>query len=85
MTQTNSKQRCKVDLIGETGLQELFNLYEREATDVFRSSCIALIDASSGKKNTKDKFINTLQSLTSKDKMLKTTTNYIMAGQGFGV
>ena len=85
MTQATSEKRCKVDLIGDAGLQVLFKLYEQETIDAFRGTCIEFIEASSGKKGTKDKFINTLQSLSSKDKMLKTTTNYIMAGQGLGV
>lgn len=85
MTQATSEKRCKVDLIGDAGLQVIFKMYEQETTDAFRSTCIEFINASSGKKTTKEKFINTLHSLTSKDKILKTTTNYIMAGQGLGV
>lgn len=85
MTQATSEQRCKVDLIGDTGLQVLFKLYETESVDSFRGICIDFINASSGKKATKDKFVNTLSALASKDKILKTTTNYIMAGQGLGV
>lgn len=85
MTQSSSSQRCKVDLIGDNGLQVLFKLYETETQEDFRQTCIEFIKSSSGKKDTKQKFVNILESSNSKDKILKTTTNYIMAGQGYGV
>lgn len=85
MTQTSSKQRCKVDTIGSNGLETLFSDFENRTPESFRTLCIEFVNQSSGKKDTKYKFINLLEGTTSKDKMLTLTTNYILAGQGLGV
>lgn len=85
MTQTNSRQRCKVDLVGENGLKNLFALYQTQGMLDFKVTCMSLVEESSGKRHTKDKFIGELDKALSKDKCLKITTNYILAGQGLGV
>lgn len=85
MTQTNSRQRCKADLIGSNGLKELFKLYSEQGLLDFKVSCMRLIESSSGKRETKDKFISMIDNSSTKDRCLRTTTNYILAGQGLGV
>lgn len=85
MTQTNSRQRCKVDLVGKDGLTDLFKLYERQDLMDFKLSCMSLIEGSSGKRPTKDRFKGEINNASSKDRCLKITTNYILAGQGLGV
>lgn len=85
MTQTNSRQRCKADLVGSEGLKSLFKLYESQGLLDFKLSCTSLIENSSGKRLTKDKFISEIDMAVTKDRCLKTTTNYVLAGQGLGV
>lgn len=85
MTQTNSRARVKNDTVGEDGMKFLFSQYETATLEGFRIICKNLIEESSGKRTTKDKFINELERATSKDYMVKKVTNYLMAGQGLGV
>lgn len=85
MTQTNSRARVKNDTVGNDGMKFLFNQYETATLDGFRIICKSLIEDSSGKRTTKDKFIYELERATSKDYMVKKVTNYLMAGQGLGV
>lgn len=85
MTQTNSRARVKNDTVGEGGMKFLFSQYETATLEGFRIICKNLIEESSGKRTTKDKFINELERATSKDYMVKKVTNYLMAGQGLGV
>jgi hypothetical protein len=47
--------------------------------------CTELIEASTGKRETKDLFIREIGKANSKDMMLKKVTNYLLAGQGLGV
>lgn len=85
MTQTNSRKRIKNDTIGEKGLELLFEQYGQSNVSAFRVSCINMINASTGSAETKSKFVTLLENASSKDKLLTTTTNYILAGQGLGV
>ena len=54
-------------------------------TSNFRILCKAMIEKSTGKRETKDTFIRLLDSAVSKDVMVKKVTNYLLAGQGLGV
>lgn len=85
MTQTNSRKRVKNDTIGSNGLELLFARYQDSTVELFRANCIEMINASTGSNETKSKFVTLLEGANSKDKLLTTTTNYILAGQGFGV
>jgi hypothetical protein len=85
MTQTNSRARVKKDTVGEDGMKFLFSQYQTATLDGFRTICKGLIEESSGKRSTKDKFINEIERATSKDTMVTKVTNYLMAGQGLGV
>jgi hypothetical protein len=85
MTQTNSRARVKKDTVGEDGMKFLFSQYQTATLDGFRIICKGLIEESSGKRSTKDKFINEIERATSKDTMVTKVTNYLMAGQGLGV
>lgn len=84
-TQTSSKTRVKKDTVGEAGLQILYSSYGKQTLIEFRSLCITLIEQSSGKRETKDKFIRVFENARSKDEMLRSASNYLLAGQGLGV
>ena len=85
MTQATSEQRVKHDSIGDSGMQQLFAMYSVLGVNEYRNYCIDVINKSTGKKETRLKFISQLQKLTNSDKMLKLVTNYLLAGQGLGV
>lgn len=84
-TQTNSKVRVKKDTIGDDGMRFLYEKYATESLDSFRLLCKEAIERSTGKRETKDKFIRELEKATSNLTMLKKVTNYFLAGQGLGV
>lgn len=84
-TQKSSKVRVKKDTIGDCGLKALYEVYNTMTTEQFRSYCIDVIERSTGKRNTKDKFIREIDSSQYKDLMVKKVTNYLLAGQGLGV
>lgn len=84
-TQSSSKARIKQDTVGSDGLKQLFEQYSKQNVDQFRETCKNVIEASSGKASTKATFIGEVNRAYTKDKMLKTVTNYILAGQGLGV
>ena len=87
MTQTNSRARVKQDMVGGEGMIFLFSQYHDQSATLegFRVICKELIEQSSGKRTTKDKFIYELDRATSKDAMVTKVTNYLMAGVGLGV
>jgi hypothetical protein len=85
MTQTNSRQRVKVDTIGTKGMETLFEAYRNEDINTFRNTCIGIIQKSAGDSLKKDTFTSILLKATSKDFMVTKVTNYLMAGQGLGV
>lgn len=85
MTQSSSKPRVKKDTVGDDGLKALYTSYEMLNKEEFRSFCKQLIEDSSGKRATKDSFIVVLDRAPSKDKMVQSVTNYLLAGQGLGV
>jgi hypothetical protein len=85
MTQKNSRKRVEVDLVGDTGLKLLFSEFETQTLVGFRTICKSLIEQSSGKRETKNKFLNELERATSKELMLNKVTNYMLAGQGLGI
>ena len=85
MTQTNSRVRVKRDTVGDEGMKFLFSQHQTATLEGFRVICKSLIEESSGKRTTKDKFIYELDRATSKDVMVTKVTNYLMAGQGLGV
>jgi len=85
MTQTSSKPRVKTDTVGDNGLKQLYQSYESMDKEGFRSFCKHLIEESSGKRATKDSFIVALDRAPSKDRMVRSVTNYLLAGLGLGV
>lgn len=84
-TQKSSKQRVKNDTVGAEGLRYLFSHYPRQSLEDFRNTCVSMIVNSSGKPETKRKFVDEIDAASDKETMLKKVTNYIMAGQGYGV
>ena len=85
MTQVSSKPRVKNDTVGNNGLKLLYKSYEMMHKEEFRDFCKQLIEDSSGKRATKDSFIVALDRAPSKDRMVQSVTNYLLAGQGLGV
>lgn len=84
-TQNSSKARIKNDTVGDNGLKQLYQFFETQSSEEFRITCISIIEQSSGKRTTKDQFINELNNAKSKNTMLIKVNNYLMAGQGYGV
>ncbi len=85
MTQKNSRQRVKIDSVGDTGLKLLYTQYESQSVTGFRALCKSLIEQSTGKRETKDKFLYVLDKSNSKNDMLLRVNNYLLAGMGLGV
>jgi hypothetical protein len=81
-TQTSSKARVKHDGIGEDMIKNIFDNYTVMHVEDFRNLCIQAIEASTGKKETKQKFINIIQAVQSKTTMMTKVTNYFLAGEG---
>ena len=85
MTQKNSRQRCKVDTVGSDGMEQLFEAYRNQELEMFRNTCIGLIQKSSGKAETKNTFTEMILKARTKDLMVTKVSNYLLAGQGLGV
>ena len=87
MTQTNSKPRVKQDTLGNEGLKFLYGQFESKEVTLqdFRITCLQLIEQSAGKRSTKDKFIQLINTAKSKQDMVVKVNNYMLAGQGLGV
>ena len=84
-TQSSSKARVKNDTVGNDGLKQLYESYSNLSKEDFRVFCKDTIEKSTGKRETKDKFIRELDRALSKDVMVQKVTNYLLAGQGLGV
>lgn len=84
-TQSSSKARVRKDTVGENRMKVLFEMYKECDLQSFREACKQTIDMSTGSKVTKERFHRELQKAVSKDKLLTTVTNYLLAGQGLGV
>lgn len=84
-TQSNSRARVKNDTIGDDGMRFLYEQYAVQTLESFRIMCKEAIERSTGKRETKDRFIREIDKATSNTTMLKKVTNYFLAGQGLGV
>lgn len=84
-TQSSSKARLQNDTIGNDGLKALYDAYGNMDADKFRSYCIALVQSGGGKQPLKDQFIQQLNMMNSKDRMLQKVNNFAFAGMGLGV
>ncbi len=87
MTQASSKPRIKQDNLGNEGLKFLYGQFESKEVTLqdFRTTCLQLIEQSTGKRTTKDKFIQLINTAKSKQDMVVKVNNYMLAGQGLGV
>ena len=85
MSQSSSQARLKFVKLGDDDLRQLYHNYECLSTVDFQSFCVGMIEQGSGGKAKKYKVTITLQSLIDKNKMLKTTQDFILAGMGLGV
>jgi len=66
-------------------ISSFYDRYAKEDVVAFKQTCIEAIEQSSGKKETKMRFVNEVRRLSSKDRMLSVVTNYWLAGQGLKV
>lgn len=66
-------------------IQDIYSRFAAESTDTFRMSCKAVIEGSSGKKETKLRFLRALDETKSKDRMLKIVNDFYLAGHGLKV
>jgi hypothetical protein len=66
-------------------IQDIYTRFAAESTDTFRMSCKAVIEGSSGKKETKLRFLRALDETKSKDRMLKIVNDFYLAGHGLKV
>lgn len=77
-----TSRKVKMDRIDINGLYEA---YREQDVATFKETCILAIEQSSGKKETKMRFVNELRSIKSKDRMLMVVNNFWLAGQGLKV
>lgn len=77
-----SVKKVKTDRID---ISAFYDRYAVEDTVTFKNTCVEAIMQSSGKKETKARFVMTLQQCRTKDKMLSVVSNYWLAGQGLKV
>lgn len=82
ITQSSSKARVKNDTFGDDGFKALFEAYAKEDMNTFRGTCEVFIQNSGAKQATKESFILDLARIKSKDKLLQSVTNYMLAGEG---
>lgn len=75
-------RKVKTDRIDINGL---YMAYNTEDVVTFKETCILAIEQSSGKKETKMRFVNELRAIRSKDRMLMVVNNFWLAGQGLKV
>ena len=75
-------RKVKTDRID---IQDVYTRFAAESTDTFRMSCKAAIEGSSGKKETKSRFLRALDETKSKDRMLKIVNDFYLAGHGLKV
>lgn len=86
MTQATSEQRVKYDTLGDASLTELYAAYNTASNiDELKKVCKQMIEKSTAKKATKDKFNRLISEATQKDKVVGLTQNFILAGMGLGV
>lgn len=85
-TQGSSKPRTKKDLIGDEGIQKLFEAHKTHTLTEFKKLAVDMIESSAAKRDVKNRFIFTIDfEEDSKDRILKIVTDFFLAGQGYGV
>lgn len=77
-----SVRKVKTDRIN---IQDIYTRFAAESMDTFRMTCKAVIEGSSGKKETKLRFLRALDETRSKDRMLKIVNDFYLAGHGLKV
>jgi hypothetical protein len=77
-----SVRKVKTDRID---IQDVYSRFAVETADTFRMTCKTAIEGSSGKKETKSRFLRVLDETKSKDRMLKIVNDFYLAGNGLKV
>jgi len=84
-TQTSSKPRLKKDTLGDEALLRLYESYAKLDLANFKVFCEDIVQSGGGGQPTKDQIILSIKYAKSKDAVLTSTNNFIMAGMGCGV
>lgn len=85
MTQRTSKVRVKHEVYGELDFHDLYKAYDQLELREFKDYCIDLIQIGTGRQLKKDEICGAVEESKSKDRALKLTNDFILAGQGLGV
>lgn len=84
-TQTSSKPRLKKDTLGDSALTTLYESYSALDLASFKTFCEDMVQSGGGGQDTKDQIILSIKYAKSKDTVLTTTNNFVLAGMGYGV
>ena len=85
-TQSSSSPRLKNDTLGDTALRELYHAYNTMQTDEFRQYAESVVMSGGGKQPTKLAIVESMNKPNAtKDKILGSAQNFILAGMGLGV
>ena len=75
-------KKVKTDRID---ISALYEAYRVQDVATFKQTCIEVIQGSSGKKETKARFVTEIMGTRSKERMLTVVNNFWLAGQGLKV
>lgn len=84
-TQRTSKARVKHEVYGEMDFQDLYKAYDQLTLRQFKDYCIELIQIGTGRQPKKDEICGAIEDCNDKDRALKLTNDFILAGMGLGV
>lgn len=84
-TQSSSKVRVKHEVYGEMDFHDLYTAYDQLELRQFKDYCIDLIQIGTGRQVKKDEIAGLVEEARDKDRALKLTNDFILAGQGLGV
>lgn len=84
-TQRSSKARVKHEVYGELDFHDLYKAYDQLQLREFKDYCIELIQIGTGRQVKKDEISGLVEEARDKDRALKLTNDFILAGQGLGV
>lgn len=72
----------KNDVASDKFMQDLYAAYAVEDLTKFKQTCVRAVEQLSGNEGKKAGFINDLNRLNSKDRIISKVTNFVLAGQG---
>lgn len=84
-TQSSSKPRLKNNTIGTDTLKDVWARVETMSTEDYRAYCVSVVQSGGGYQPTKDAIIRTINNTNNVKLMMKKVTDFVMAGDGYGV